>query len=359
MIKIDLTNYEAFFIDHLEGNLNDKETAMLMNFLNQYPELKAELEDFETITLSSETTLLSPSFKSQLKKEESTGLNRKDYLLIANIEGQLSDEEKMELDQMEKAYPGIDKEKQLYAHTILKPNLNAVYVGKSNLKRKGTVVVLFQRAAAIAAVLLVAFLLSQLIANDPLYKPNLADISKIPSSNESTENSILENFVIKEMPANESKELHTLPESQEIPSQNFYAQIEEKIEEDQKHITEDMAATANIEEKAPAVKDSVVHSKEDAVNFDDQYANADGIEDPTEQTIIDEKEKAEFVPVSDFARQRIKKDILKNKTLSEAIADEIAKATNDKVTFDQVINSRGKREKFALNIGKLKISKNN
>lgn len=52
MEKINLHNYEASFLDFAEGNLNDAQIRELEIFLQAHPKLRAELEDFEPISLS-------------------------------------------------------------------------------------------------------------------------------------------------------------------------------------------------------------------------------------------------------------------------------------------------------------------
>ena len=51
MEKINLNNYEAFFLDYAEGNLPAEQVAMLEDFLNTHPHLRKELEQFDMITL--------------------------------------------------------------------------------------------------------------------------------------------------------------------------------------------------------------------------------------------------------------------------------------------------------------------
>ena len=42
-MKINRNNYEAFFIDYLEGNLDEKMVDDFIEFLQQNPDLKEEL----------------------------------------------------------------------------------------------------------------------------------------------------------------------------------------------------------------------------------------------------------------------------------------------------------------------------
>lgn len=50
-MKITINNYEEFALDYLEGNLNTEEHQQFCLFLDQYPEIKESLENFEEIKL--------------------------------------------------------------------------------------------------------------------------------------------------------------------------------------------------------------------------------------------------------------------------------------------------------------------
>ncbi len=67
---IDINNYEAYLLDHLEGNLSPADTEALMAFLDQHPDLKAEVEGLQLPYLEPDETIIYPN-KALLKK--STG----------------------------------------------------------------------------------------------------------------------------------------------------------------------------------------------------------------------------------------------------------------------------------------------
>ena len=50
-MKINRNNYEAYFLDYIEGTLGFAEKAELEAFLVINPDLKIELDNFETISL--------------------------------------------------------------------------------------------------------------------------------------------------------------------------------------------------------------------------------------------------------------------------------------------------------------------
>ena len=69
MERIGKHNYEAFLLDHMEGNLDAAGTEALFAFFEQYPELKPEfLDDIESISLEPEH--ISFKEKNELKHIE-------------------------------------------------------------------------------------------------------------------------------------------------------------------------------------------------------------------------------------------------------------------------------------------------
>ncbi|MGB6036860.1 MAG: hypothetical protein WBG42_11380 [Cryomorphaceae bacterium] len=75
MEKITRHNYEAFFLDYIEGNLSEDLNTELQAFLSQNPDLASELEEFENVSLEPESVpanwneLKVPSFDDLTKSE--------------------------------------------------------------------------------------------------------------------------------------------------------------------------------------------------------------------------------------------------------------------------------------------------
>ncbi len=355
MIKIDTSNYEAYFLDYLEGQLSKTEEETLMRFLEQHPELKTELEEFEFISLNQESFKLDESEKAGLLKEEKTGLNRLDYLLIAELEHELSNEEKKELALLNRSITGLDKEKKAFAKTIISPPIVQL-ANKTQLKKRGIVIPMFRNVAAVAAVLLGVLLWSNYFAPQERYAPNMADVSSI----QQIQSPKLDwsNFNIKEniLPELDQKNI-------QVKVNSVFAENspQKQNETDQKE-PKPTKGNDNYEE---VLEDKAFDLAQNGdLNVNDEKSPAqenNNIQNETTDPVEPQQKEAskDYLTVKDYAKTRVKKDILNNKTLSEALADEIAKATNDKISFEQVKNKKGRLEKFALNIGKLSISKNN
>ncbi len=142
--KININNYEAFVLDHMEGNLSAELTAELKAFLVLHPELDVDLNDTELVSLEIESVLYNE--KENLKK---TNPSINDEQFVAYIENELSGEEKVKFEKAVAADQFLQKELAIYKHTILKADSSIVFADKASLKRKPKVL-WFQSAATLS-----------------------------------------------------------------------------------------------------------------------------------------------------------------------------------------------------------------
>jgi len=141
-MNIDRNNYEMYFLDYLEGRLTTDETAALLLFADENPDLKALLEGEEMISLVPDETI---NFypKSALKKKPVNGeaslqkINPRNYeeFMIRFYDNDLNDSEQAELANFIKDSPTYMKEFELFGITLLKPDTEIVYANKNRLKR--------------------------------------------------------------------------------------------------------------------------------------------------------------------------------------------------------------------------------
>jgi hypothetical protein len=177
-MEINLHNYEAFFLDHKEGNLSAAQEKELFLFLEQHPHLYEDLHSFENVVLEDFVQEGIFGGKNNLKRIEFTDEN-----LIAYTEGTLDEKSKNEIDALASQNYDLKKELTLYKSTILQVDKNETFKNKSKLKRSGLVITLqnnftFLRVAA-AILLLVGlfFLVSNFISNgEEKNKIEVADV---------------------------------------------------------------------------------------------------------------------------------------------------------------------------------------
>ena len=93
MSKINQHNYEAFYLDYLEGNLSAETTAQLLLFLENNPVLKSELEEFELVELNANPDV---KFDKETLRQNINKSNVEDYI-IASIENEIETEDALEL----------------------------------------------------------------------------------------------------------------------------------------------------------------------------------------------------------------------------------------------------------------------
>ena len=134
MIEINRNNYEQFFLDYLEGNLNPSDLEGFKEFLAKNPDLAQELTEFETVELKSES--IQYTSKQNLKKNSYATINESNFdeFCISYIEKNLTELDKNTLQSYIHSNPQKQNDFELYQKTILKADTNIVFNEKSKLK---------------------------------------------------------------------------------------------------------------------------------------------------------------------------------------------------------------------------------
>jgi len=196
MEEINRNNYEAYFIDYLDGNLNSGQKDDLMTFLKDNPDLKKELDELKNMP-SVEGDEVSFRNKHELKKQlalSDAGYTFFDEFSLDKLEGNLSAAQEQEFNQLIREFPEKKKEYELYEKTVLKPDKKIRYRGKAHLKRGKIIHIykhaIYQYATLAASVLLLVGLFFFLPEGRNIpYNDELDNVSRIPeyeSNNQST-----------------------------------------------------------------------------------------------------------------------------------------------------------------------------
>mgnify|MGYP005619382115 CR=1 FL=1 len=163
-MTINRNNYEMYFLDYLEGNLDPVMEEELKAFLANHPDLSAELVQYRNITLSAPDVHF--PYKHQLRKNPSEPLTdpagQFAEFAIAFHEHDLSNREREVLDRFLEENPEKRKELDQYARVYLHPDLSVTFPSKSGLKRFRLVPQakeILLAAAGIAAAVLITVLL--------------------------------------------------------------------------------------------------------------------------------------------------------------------------------------------------------
>lgn len=157
MSKIDIHNYEAFYLDYLEGNLSKEDTAQLMLFLDSNPEIKAELDEFEMLELNIPDVEFDKSSLHQTINES----NVEDYI-IASLEKVIDPDDELELNEYLSQSDEARAMANRYKHTIL-PLREIQYPEKNKLKKRGTPIFYIAPLIGAAAAVFLFFIINPIL----------------------------------------------------------------------------------------------------------------------------------------------------------------------------------------------------
>ncbi len=158
-MKITRHNYEEYFILYLDNELSSADRREVELFVQQNPDLKAELDILFQSQLPVDTDVVFNRKESLLKSESAT-IKEDNYeeWLLSYIDNELSGAEKTMLEKFVAERPAIKKELEVLQKAKLQPE-NIVFRDKSILYRreeKVRVIAINWRRIAIAASLVLA-----------------------------------------------------------------------------------------------------------------------------------------------------------------------------------------------------------
>ncbi len=153
MADINKHNYEAYWLDFLEGNLNADDAQALQAFFMQHPEIKPEAFNVDEFSLNPESIAFEN--KSALQRDENIPeLSVQDALLIGLLENTLSGKQKTEAETLIQTNRHAAEDYKLYQQTRLIANTDICYQGKHTLKRKIITRAFLIKYVSVAAVFL-------------------------------------------------------------------------------------------------------------------------------------------------------------------------------------------------------------
>ena len=138
MIKIDKHNVEAYYLDHLEGNLSVEDTKALFLFIEDHPELAHLFEDLDGILdLKLEPYDIHFGDTEDIKtlpcQDDDICLSNIDDWLVAKFEKTLSPEKEKAVNDFVKLH-GLELNEAYVNAAQLKPNLSEVFGETEDLK---------------------------------------------------------------------------------------------------------------------------------------------------------------------------------------------------------------------------------
>lgn len=135
-MNINRENYEAFFIDYLDGILSEAGIVELEAFLLENPDLREELEGMEKIFLA--PTDESFSLKENLKQVDLSSPVEEgnfEFYCIAESEGDLTPDQVAELEKFVAQNPSRQKERDLIHRLKITPDPSIKFSDKERIKK--------------------------------------------------------------------------------------------------------------------------------------------------------------------------------------------------------------------------------
>jgi len=160
-MEISRQNYEQFFVDYLDGKLNDEQIGVLMSFLEFNPDLKEEFAGVEKMCLAPDETAFSGKaklLKSESDLAEAAILKDFDMYCISSMENDIADEDEEILQGIIGDDPDREDTYLLYRSTRLLPDESIHYPWKARLKKRFITIpyrIILPAAAAGAALLII------------------------------------------------------------------------------------------------------------------------------------------------------------------------------------------------------------
>lgn len=170
-MKISLHNYEAYLLDYLEGNLNQVRSRQLKDFLEKHPELKDELESFETQPIAADEVRFKNAEKLFRTYSDIDIINEKNFEehCIAYYEGELNEAGKRKLEKFTEESSTRKALFQLHEQIHFSPNENIKYSGRKELIRPVQRKIYFwiYVSSGVAAALVLLLILGRGLTREP------------------------------------------------------------------------------------------------------------------------------------------------------------------------------------------------
>jgi hypothetical protein len=353
MERINIFNYEEFYLDFLEGNLNTADSARLIAFLEANPELRLENENLPTLEKSAID--LDTSFKLNLKQNEAYHIDfhsdtitpeNQESFMIADAERILSPKKQLELDEYIEQNQALIHLRNMYASLHLKPDKKLVFKEKSSLKKKKTIPLWpFISIAASCAFLL-------LIWNPSSSLKSEKNISKIEVNDTIQQTKRSEKAIQKNKTKNQQKD--------SLPSEEFKANyLKDNAEQNIPLISSDkkLFAQENVAVQKSSQKFDEIYLLKLIPSKEIRYQASDlalvernnSVEQPTLSTLSNQDFSADYAMLSfDEMNNPIR-----------PITNKLSAVVNQEVDFRAAKATEKRSGGFYLKLGKIEISHRN
>jgi hypothetical protein len=163
-------NYEEYLVSEVEGLLTEEELSAIEEFISINPQFEKDRRLFSLTHLTTDDDIVFEAKESLKKKAVPVGaIDAETYetFMAREIEGDLNPDEKLQLAEFMQYNPHLEKDRKLYAHTILSAETDIVFENKNSLKHaaiipmRRMVYYALSAAASLALIFSVYFLLDR------------------------------------------------------------------------------------------------------------------------------------------------------------------------------------------------------
>lgn len=135
-VNINISNYEEFLLNAIDGELNGEEMAALEAFMQQHPEIRKELALLESTKLSPDAGMMFDAKEMLYKSSGVLSATNYERFLLDYVDNELNVSEKRELEALINQHPHIQKDLSLLQAARLTPDLSVTFENKASLYRK-------------------------------------------------------------------------------------------------------------------------------------------------------------------------------------------------------------------------------
>ena len=338
---ISKENYEAYFLDYIEGNLSPKDIDMLLLFLDKNTSLKEELSNYSEISLKASNTNFNKEglLQVDLIEDEITTSNIETFA-IANLENILPTQKSNELNLLINSNPEFSKKVRLVNNTILEADKSIVFADKEDLKKTIPLFIPYYRIAGIAAILL---LMIYFYIPNKKFIDNENQLAKTNNSSLNSElqiplnNSELSNKIFSEQKENKSKFVNNHKKSiNNLLSNSNINRIDEELTKVIPNPVFEIKKMNNheISQIAPTKSERIL-TNTPLVSITNYYEKSSTI------TLTDNNK---FLSPKEFLASVFKKKILNSDSDGSELKAEdfnsaLASTTNNKISFKKGVNN--------------------
>ena len=356
LYEIPSERFDELCIGKIEGTLSQEEELFLAQYLELNPEKVKELQLFEMTILKADTSVQFEN-KDFLKRIEISA-EKFNELCIAQIENEISKEEEKILSTYVSQNPSFKREQELFAQTILEPDLSIEFPDKHSLKRK---VIGFSyrkfvaRSLSAAAAIALLFIAYNFFSNTDKHgnSPKMFATSIRPDKNIEVNNQVQEeNYTNNNVAENQNNNIvnHIFAQNQNLVKDTASSLANKNVEK-QDSTTKRIEILNQIEnsnEKYLAVNqtqetNSTIDKSYDAIFAESKYAHF--------------RDMTENVPFDQIQASNTGINNLNVWNMVEEGSKGISAITGADIDFKKKTNKNQKSEKYSFHIGRFGFSR--